>query len=189
MEKPPPPPGHGRWCNNPKRQGPGLCRKPAGWGTNHPGIGACRLHLGNVRNHRTAAANEQAQRQLARLDLPPVNDPLTALADIAGQVVGFKDVVADRVNALSAIRFTDDKGAEQLRSEVALFERALDRCEKFLTSMARLNIDERLAAIEQQKVDMVTAALSAALAELGLTEDQQREASDGISRRLRVVAG
>lgn len=135
-----------------------------------------------------AAVTEQAQQQLARLDVAPVADPLTALAEIAGQVVAFKDVLASRVNALSAVRFTDEKGAEQLRSEVALFERSLDRCEKFLTSMARLNIDERLAAIEQQKVDMVTTALSAALSELGLSEDQQREATRNVSRNLRIVA-
>lgn len=141
-----------------------------------------------MRAHRTAAVNEQANRELARLDAPPVNDPLTALAGIAGQVVSWKDQLGAKVNELTYLRFTDDKGAEQLRSEVALFERALDRCEKFLTSMARLNIDQRLAAIEQQKVDMVTAALSAALSELGLTEDQQREATDGVSRRLRVIA-
>lgn len=182
-------PGHGNWCNAQKRQGPGLCRRPAGWGTPHVGIGACKLHGGSTASHRTHGVGEQARLTLARLDVAPVADPLTALSEIAGQVVAFKDAMAQRVNELSEIRFTDEKHAEQLRSEVAVFERALDRCERFLSTMARLNIDERLAAIEQQRVDMVAAALTAALVDLGLSEDQQLEARRGVARRLRVVSG
>lgn len=33
-------------CNARKRQGEGLCTRPAGWGTNHPGHGRCKLHGG-----------------------------------------------------------------------------------------------------------------------------------------------
>jgi hypothetical protein len=180
---------HGRWCNAKRKQGPGLCRRPAGWGTDHVGLGPCKLHGGATRSHRQAAVKTAAANELARMDVAPVADPLTALAEIAGQVVAWKDALAVKVNQLTALRYTDAKGAEQLRSEVALFERALDRCEKFLSTMARLNIDERLAAIEQEKVEMVSAALTAVLGELGLSEQQQSEARRGVARRLRVVAG
>lgn len=179
---------HGRWCNAKKKQGPGLCQKPAGWGTDHAGIGACRLHGGNMRNHRAAAVKTAAANELARLNVAPVADPLTALAEIAGEVVAWKNAMAGKVNELTQLRYADAKGSEQLRSEVALFERALDRCEKFLSTMAKLNIDERLAAIEQQKIEMVSAALSLALAELGLSEQQQSEARRGVARHLRAVA-
>lgn len=33
-------------CGATKRQGPGICRRPAGWGTNHAGDGRCKLHGG-----------------------------------------------------------------------------------------------------------------------------------------------
>lgn len=33
------------FCGARTRQG-GTCRKPAGWGTDHPGVGRCRLHGG-----------------------------------------------------------------------------------------------------------------------------------------------
>lgn len=188
MNTDPTQPSHGRWCNAQKKQGPGLCRKPAGWGTNHAGIGNCRLHLGNARNHRTAAFNEQAKRELARLDVPAVDDPLTELKKLAGQVVAWKDALSDKVNELTAIRFTDDKGSEQLRSEIALFERAMDRCASVLSVMAKLNIDERLAAVNEQQVELVATALQASLAELGLDKEQQEEARHGVARRLRAVA-
>lgn len=41
-------PSHGRLpvCGARKRQGPGICRRPAGWGTGHVGEGRCKLHGG-----------------------------------------------------------------------------------------------------------------------------------------------
>jgi len=180
---------HGRHCNAKRKQGPGLCRKPAGWGTGHVGIGACRNHGGATRNHQTSAFNEQARRELARLDVPAVADPLTELKKLAGQVVAWKDALSDKVNELTAIRFTDDKGSEQLRSEIALFERAMDRCASVLGVMAKLNIDERLAAVNEKQVEIVGQALVRSLTELGMDAGQQREAMQGVRRHLRLLAG
>ena len=128
------------------------------------GIDKCRMHAGR----RAAAVRLQADaaRQLARLDLPPVEDPLSELARVCGQVLGWKDMLAEKVNALTSLRYENEAGGEQLRAEVALWERALDRCERFLTAMARLNIDERLARISEERagaiIDMLTAALERA---------------------------
>jgi len=33
-------------CGARLRQGTGRCRRPAGWGTHHPGVGVCKLHGG-----------------------------------------------------------------------------------------------------------------------------------------------
>ena len=189
MDHPPNGKGHGHpCCGAKKRQGEGTCQRPAGWGTDHLGFGPCRTHGGNTKNHRTAALREQAERVLADLNAPPVDNPLTELARITGQVVAWKDGLADRVNELHSIRYSTD-GGEQLRAEVALFERALDRCERFLTAMARLNIDERLARIEQQQADLVTYAVTVTLEELGLPTEQQAEARRGVARHLRAVSG
>ena len=35
-----------RTCNARKKQDPGYCHRPAGWGTWHPGAGRCKLHGG-----------------------------------------------------------------------------------------------------------------------------------------------
>ena len=70
---------------------------------------------------------------------------------------------------------------------MVLWERALDRCERFVSAMARLNIDERLAAIEERQVDIVANAINATLTDLGLPEETLREARRGIVRHLRVV--
>jgi hypothetical protein len=179
--------GHGNLCGADKRQAEGTCKKPAGWGTAHPGVGKCRLHGGNTKNHRTAAVEEQARQILAKLDVPAVENPLTVLAELTGQALAWRDVIAGKVNELGNLRYATETG-EQLRSEVVLFERAMDRCAKFAVEMARLNIDERLAKVTERQTEIVAGALAAVLAEMGLSTEQQKDARSRVARHLRSVA-
>lgn len=179
--------GHGSplLCQGTNRQGK-PCGNAAGKGTDHVGVGNCKSHCGSTKTHRIAAVEQQARQALARLDVAPVENPLKELALVAAQVIWFKDQVAERVNKLTSLRYSTE-GGEQLRAEVALFERALDRCEKFLGTMARLRIDERLAAIEQAKADVVIAAIEAALAKAGVTGQAAVEAKREAARHLRAA--
>jgi hypothetical protein len=66
MQLPPEPVGHdSRHCGARKHQGPGTCRRPAGWGTSHAGTGRCKLHGGSTRNHRQHAARVKAEAEYA----------------------------------------------------------------------------------------------------------------------------
>lgn len=120
---------------------------------------------------RERVAEEQARAQLARLDVEPVDDPLSELARITGQVIAWKDQIAAKVNELTSIRYSTETG-EQLRAEVGLLERAFDRCERFLTAMARLNIDERLAAISEQRAEVIITVFTVALERAGIEGGQ-----------------
>lgn len=179
------------YCGAKKRQGEGNCKRPAGWGTPHVGFGHCKLHGGSTRDQSVAAAVEQAHQQIARLDLPPTDDPIGELAKVTAQVVAWKDAMAEQVNNLTSLRyesFGEGSSGEQLRSEVALFERALDRCEKFLTAMAKLNIDERLARVTIKQAALAEKALLATLGEMGLDLPQQAEACEKLGRHLSLVS-
>lgn len=155
----------------------------------------CIAHGGKARQVREKAQRnvddakfqERLTRELARLDVEPVSDPLTALSELAGQAVAFKDAIADRVNALTAIRYEDMKGGEQLRSEVAVWERALDRCERFVTSMAKLDIDSRLARVSEQQAEAVLRAIDAAFAAAGLRGEEATKARKVAAQHLRAV--
>jgi hypothetical protein len=39
-------------CGRNRKHGRGPCTRPAGWGTDHPGEGACKLHGGNSKRGR-----------------------------------------------------------------------------------------------------------------------------------------
>lgn len=157
------------------------------------GATVCRYHGGNARQVRRKAAERAAETDLrqvlARLDVAPVDDPLTEMSRLAGQVVAFKDKCAELVNQLEdRIRYEDVKGSEQMRSEVALWERALDRCNTVLGTMARLKIDERLAAISEKQADAILAAIDAALDAVNVPRDLRPDARKAAARHLRVVA-
>ncbi len=169
----------------------GFCSKPAGYGTDHLGYGPCKHHMGSTpavtAKYKGVAMESDAARALAQLDVQPIDNPLEALALLAGQAVAWKDAMAARVNELMEIRFVNDDTSEQLRSEVQLWERALDRCEKVLVSMARLNIDERLAQIDERSAEIVTKAVLATLKDLDVSDEVRREARKSVGRHLRAV--
>jgi hypothetical protein len=52
-----------RYCEARTRRGT-LCKRPAGWGTGHPGRGRCVKHGGKTRNHEKKAAREEAREFL-----------------------------------------------------------------------------------------------------------------------------
>ncbi|MEV5472749.1 hypothetical protein ACIRH0_04105 [Streptomyces sp. NPDC093675] len=155
----------------------------------------CRVHGGAAPQNLAAGERrvaeerleEETRRALAILNVPPVENPLTALSELAGQVIAWKNALADRVNELHRIRYTDDKNAEQLRSEVALYERAMDRCVNVLGTIGRLRIDERLAAISEQQATTVIGAIEAALAHAGVTGPAASAAKAVAARHLRAV--
>lgn len=168
-----------------------------------------------TRKYKQVQIVQEATRTLARLDVQPVDNPLLELALLAGQAVAWKNAMADRVNSIlqelddsarpgahtfldsdgvvigrrdeGDIRYTNKDGSEQLRSEVAIWERAMARCESILVNISRLNIDERLAAIDEATAATVTKALLATLAELEIDPEVRRQARKIVGTHLRRV--
>lgn len=91
------PPGTYDKCGGKKRQGEGLCTRPAGWGTDHPGIGRCKLHFGAAPSHSRAAQKVVARRECERLGLSVEVDPGEALIqelwETAGNVEFYRGLV------------------------------------------------------------------------------------------------
>lgn len=172
-----------------------FCGRVAGWGTDHNGFGNCKFHGGSTPSQKKAAdrwkTDKDARRELERLDvvITPVTDPLTELSRLTGEAVAWKNLMDEKIQGLAEEewRFTDEKGQEQLRSEIALWERALDRCERFLTAMAKLNIDERLARIDEQQAEIIIKAVQATLRDLGMTLEEQENARKQLARQLRFA--
>jgi hypothetical protein len=141
------------------------------------GQAVCRMHGGAQQSGREKGKMVVAERklndqlsQLAESHLAvPVDNPLGALQQLAGECVQLKDIFAQRVAKLKAPGYAS-KAGEQLRSDMAVYERALDRTSKVLTDIARLNIDDRLVRIEEQQAELMVAIFIEAVSKMGMGE-------------------
>ncbi|MFI5814834.1 hypothetical protein ACIA7S_28245 [Streptomyces sp. NPDC051643] len=181
-------------CGAQKRQGEKgeTCTFVAGWGTDHVGVGYCRLHGGNTKNQRVSARAEmveaEARKVLATLDVTPVSDPFAALSLLAGQVITWQEAISVIVNNLgNRVRYEGAGGAEQLRAEIALYERAMDRTGSILGMIAKLGIEDRMARVTERQADALVSALEAALAAAGVTGIAADDARKAAARHLRAV--
>lgn len=183
----------GRWCEEHQRR---ECVSPCKDGSpcHNPklvgGGDKCRMHLGKKAQAAVAEAklNEQAARELAKLDVVPVTNAYEQLALVAAQAVAWKDSMAEKVNELTSMRYENANGGEQLRAEIALWERSLDRCVATLTAMAKLNIEDKLVGIRQATLDMLERALDAALEASGTGLDGKQKAREAFRRNVRLIA-
>lgn len=182
----------GPFCGASRRNNAGPCKRDAGAGTSHKGIGNCSWHGGSSPSGTRSAEGQRLEGDLQKLlyqyGAPPAENPLTALQALAGRVLAMERAIGEKVNELGAIRYDSENGGEQLRAEVAVLERAMDRAGKFLVDIARLNIDERLVKIEEAKAKVIVEAIEIALAVAGVRGQAATEAKRAAARHLRSVA-
>jgi hypothetical protein len=152
----------------------------------------CPLHGGNLPNARVAAERARIEEKIGkaaqRLGVADaIADPLRALQKLAGEVVQWKDLCREELAALTSVGYASEQSGEQVRAEIIVWERALDRAITVLASLARLNIDERLARIEEQQAAMVRQAFAAGLEEIGIGPEQRAIAARVVAKHLRIV--
>ncbi len=165
----------------------------SGWGTDHVGVGRCKLHGGKTATHRTHGARAQATavaRQMFGEDfvITPVHNPLAEFAAFTGKVLAWMATMERLTAQLAEPGYAGTTG-EQIHAAVQLFERAMDRANTVLATYAKLGIDERLARITEAQAQMIERAIDAALAAAGLVGAPQAEAKRAVARNLRVIDG
>lgn len=179
-------------CRGTKRTGDQCTRPPIRGGT------VCRMHGGAApqvlaaahRRMLTKAAEADALAILAHEGIEQIDDPILELGKLASAAKALTLALAQRVNALESIRYKGVQGSEQLRAEVAMYERSLDRTGKFLEVLAKLGFQERQVQVSEQIAAQVTDVLKEILDDLQLNSEQRRQAPDVVRRHmLRLVPG
>jgi hypothetical protein len=177
-------------CGAKRRQGEGTCRKPAGAGTDHPGVGRCRLHGGCTPSHRRAGQDrrieEGARTMLERENLVPVDNPLQQLQMLAAEVVAWKDILGTKVEELGAWSHDDVNEHEDVRAIILPFERALDRCNTVLSGLVRLGVEERLVRLSEAQAELIKGVIMAVLdsREMGLSRELRQTGRAILAREL-----
>jgi len=100
------------------------------------------------------------------------------VADILDKTTKFADDAERRYNILrdDELRYYDKAGAEQLRSEVAVYERALDRQVRALTQVAKLNIEASAINVNNVVRQLITQTVMRVFVRMGLSAEQTKQA-------------
>jgi len=157
------------------------------------GTSVCHKHGGSAPQVKRAAARRLIEAEIRDLfgkvspEIVPVDNPLAAYAEFAGRVMGWMRLMDSLLGELSSVKVTTAAQGEQVRAEVQLYERAMDRANAVLSSYARLNIDTRLAAITEQQAAIVLRAIEAVIDHLGATGSDAAEARRVGAAHLRLV--
>jgi len=102
------------------------------------------------------------------------DNPLEALSKLADESLAMKEALAARVNSLKQVRYSaHGSGTEQLRAEVVLYERALDRTARFLDMLARSGFEERRVKISEETGDALVVALTRIFDRLEMSDAQR----------------
>lgn len=145
------------------------------------GATVCRMHGGSIKlvkakaKQRVEAAVAEAKlaKFLQETGYEPVDNPLEALRDLAGEIVAVKNWLRAQVTNLD---YQSNVQGEQISAIMQLYSQFLDKSEKTLTSIARLNIDERLARIQQAQAQIMAQVMAEAIMRLTQDKAQQTQA-------------
>lgn len=206
------PGGHDK-CGATKRQGEGDCQRPAGWGTDHVGVGRCKLHGGKTRSHLVAAAQGMAEIALKRLGVPIVDaDPSEQLLEMvresAGNVACLRDLVGELELEVSGLRYDIDSGKlvevtdtpgiagrtyhqsgiptgeAKAHVLVAMYDAERDRLVRFSKAAIDCGLAERVVRVQEQTAEVVAKVMMALLDDPELGLDRtQREVGRRIAGR------
>lgn len=107
-------------------------------------------------------------------------NPFELLQQTMNRVNEFQQLIKGKLDLMAndetEWRYTDKAGAEQLRSEVTLYERALDRAVRAATAISKLNIEERYLAISEKQAASIIYIIDQVLTRLELSDLQREQA-------------
>lgn len=164
------------------------------------GGSVCLAHGGRAPQVRAAAARrlevEEVEAEVRNLiafeAIEGVTNPLAVLSELASRALATERALAARVNDLAAddrLRYkAPGAGTEQLRAEVALWERWHKQAASMADALAKHNFEERRVRISERQGEMVAAAIRAILDRLNLSQDQQVLVGTVVPEELRRLA-
>lgn len=152
---------------------PPYCTKTAGWGTQHPGTGRCRLHGGNTAAGIAYAGRELAADAVRNYGLPVDIDPHTALVEELQRSAGHVAFLHAKVQSLDESEMEGPVGGAQggiPEHKPSVWIVMYDRERKHLTELAatciKVGIEERKVRVAEQMGQVFAEAIKGILTDL-----------------------
>jgi hypothetical protein len=158
-----------------------------GWGTNHPGIGACKFHGGATPNAVKAAASEELRTLLGKpMEINPLDALLWCIKIRAGEVKWLSEQMAK----LREHKWTEQTIAgRQLHLWAKERKEAMGDLARFSQMAISLGIAERAVKLAEQYGEMISRLIEGILADLELSTAQKKMAPMIVRRHLLMIEG
>ena len=165
-------------CGAKKKNGD-PCRKFAGEGTEHPGVGRCKYHFGNAESHKKHAVKVEAERRLMTIgqevNINPIEALLWTVRVSAGHMILLQSELENRKEDLTSF-------------ESQVLTRAWNDERDRLAKTAKLAVDagvaeKQIRLIEQAGAD-IARLIEGILSDLRLTKAQEAIRMEVIRRHL-----
>jgi hypothetical protein len=153
-----------------KRKNGEACRKFAGEGTSHPGVGRCKYHLGNTKDHQTHAVKVEAQRRAIQfgqpLDIEPVDALLAVLHLSCGHMAWLRNELAGH----------EDKTTFEASVLMRMWDDERDRVARISKAALDAGVQERSIQLAERYGEMLAQLLRSIFydPELGMTKAQHK---------------
>jgi hypothetical protein len=168
------------------------CARAALDGTNvcfYHGAEAPQVKQAAIKRVSERKALQKAERWLARQGYEQIDDPLGELVNLASEATAYRELFraqVDRLMEADEVRY-EHRAGEQLRAEMALWERAADRCLKVYSEIVRLGIAERQVRIREAEIVLMAQAIRNILGRLELSPKQKTIAGQVVAEELRAI--
>ena len=202
-------------CGAAKKQGErGPCQRPAGWGTDHVGVGCCKLHGGSspsgVVAGQRALAEKVLRASVTAYGLPDDIDPGTALLDEVKRTAGHVRWLQEKIQSLdpdNLIRGTRsvkrtvgqsvegpvDVTATEVGPLISVWLELYLRERKHLAAVCKSALDagiaERQIQLAEQAGERAGQWLQASLSVLGLSDVDLRRVMNHAVTQLHLLEG
>jgi len=163
------------------------CKRQAGWGTAHPGIGRCKTHAGNVPAVRKNAIVQEATNFMgAPKDINPFDAIIWCIRITAGEVEWLTTKIAE-VNETDWIE--DTQFGKQMNVLQRTRADAQDRLVRYSRDAIQLGLAERAVKLAENFGQLIARLIENIGIELVLTPAQKEKWPIIVRRQLILMQG
>lgn len=181
------------------------CQRPAGWGTQHHGVGRCKLHGGSEPHAQVNGLVLLARREQGVMGQPLSIEPQDAILECIRIAAGEVAYASERIAALgesdavgpvrhTLVRKDGEATVQEARQGppavhiwITVRRQAMDRLVGYSFAALKAGIEERRVRVAEQQGMLLAQALQGILSELGV--DQRPEVAGVVRKHLTLLAG
>lgn len=190
-------------CGANKKNGEGVCKRPAGWGTNHVGVGRCKLHGGKTQAGTRSAAAPALELLVGHtVDVDPMEALLMCVRISAAEVAYFShqvSLIKDETELITRPTHQVAAGKDpikmwlkadrQLNLWVRERHKAMERLARYSKMAIDAGVEERLVRVAETVGSRLADAIQGILNELELDAKQLKKAPQVVRKHLTVLEG